>query len=370
MGMEIQLPGFQDNAEIPEVYVAMKKIEKASFGRLAGGEEAHIYTLENKNGMTLVCTDYGCRILRLLVPDRNGEFGDVVLGHRTLEEYAGANYQGAFVGRYANRIGGAKFSLGGKTYQLSKNDGENTLHGGPNGFHQKLFTADAEDGEEPCVVFSATSPDGEEGYPGALRVDVSYTLTNDNELDIRYRAEADGETVFNPTNHAFFNLSGDPQREVLDTELSINATQVTRVGGDLIPDGTFQRVAGTPLDFTQPKAIGRDMGGDDLILRQVGGYDHNFCVDGEGFRLFAEAYEPGSGRVMEVFSDLPGVQLYTFNSVDGLVGKDGLPMRPHTAFCLETQFYPDSPNHDNFPFRTLRPGVPFVTETVYRFSVR
>ena len=369
MGMEITLQGFQDNARIPEVFTAMKPIEKASFGRLAGGEEAHLYTLTNQHGMTLVVSDYGCRIVRLLGPDRDGKPADVVLGHRTLEEYLGGNYQGTFVGRYANRIGGAKFSLGDRTYELTRNDGENTLHGGPLGFHQKLYAAELTNGEEPSITFTGESPDMEEGYPGNLSIQVKYTLTNDNELVIDYRAETDKETVFNPTNHAFFNLTGDPQQEVLDTVLQIHAQRVTRVGSDLIPDGTFQDVEDTPLDFTQPKTIGRDIEGNDPIVQQVGGFDHNYCVDGEGFRLFAKAVEPASGRVMEVFSDLPGVQLYTFNSVDGLIGKDGKPMKPHTAFCLETQFYPDSPNHDSFPFDTLKPGEPFTSRTVYRFSV-
>lgn len=370
MGQEIVFPGFQDNAKIPEVYFAMNNIEKASFGRLADGREAQLFTLKNQQGMTLVCTNYGCRIVQLWVPDRDGRPADVVLGHRTLEEYLGANYQGTFVGRYANRIGGAKFTLDGVTYELTRNDGENTLHGGPGGCHQMLFSAETVDGEEPQVVFTAESPDLEEGYPGNLKIQVSYTLTKDNELKIRYCAVSDKETIFNPTNHAFFNLSGDPQREVLDTELTIHAEKVTRVEGDLIPDGTFIPVKGTPLDFTAPKTIGRDIDGNDEIVQRVRGFDHNFCVDGEGYRPFARAYEPTSGRVMEVFSDLPGVQLYTFNSVDGLIGKDGLPMKPHTAFCLETQFYPDSPNHDNFPFCTLKPEVPFISETTYRFSVR
>ena len=369
MSIEITHQGFQDNGRIPEVYFAMNNIEKASFGRLAGGEETHLYTLTNKNGMKLVTSDYGCRIVQLWVPDRAGKPGDVVLGHRTLEEYLGANYQGTFVGRYANRIGGAKFSLGGQTYELTQNDGENTLHGGPLGFHQKLYQAQPEEGEEPSITYTMTSPDMEEGYPGNLTVQVKYTLTNDNELVIDYRAETDKETVFNPTNHAFFNLTGDPQQEVLDTVLQIHADRVTRVGGDLIPDGTFQDVEDTPLDFTAPKTIGRDIEGNDFIVQRVGGFDHNFCVDGEGLRPFAKAVEPVSGRVMEVFSDLPGVQLYTFNSVDGLIGKDGQPMKPHTAFCLETQYYPDSPNHDNFPFDTLKPGEPFTSRTVYRFSV-
>lgn len=341
------------------------------FGRLPDGRRAEVCVLENDDGMRLEATNYGCRILRLLTKDKNGNLGDVVLGHRTLEEYFGANYQGTFVGRYANRIGGAEFTLNGKTYKLSKNDGENTLHGGPGGYHQALWEMHASvwDGG-PSVTFTHTSPAGDEGYPGRLEMEVTYTLKADGSLELRYDAVSDAETPFNPTNHSFFNLSGDPQKDVLGTELKLNASHVTSVSDDLIPDGAFLNVAGGPLDFRQGKKLGQDMFADDHLIQLCGGFDHNFCVDGEGFRKFAEAYEPESGRVMEVWSDLPGVQLYTFNSVEGLVGKDGNPMKPHTAFCLETQFYPDSVHHDNFPFRYLQPGEPFSTRTVYKFSAR
>lgn len=345
--------------------------EISEFGRLPDGREAQLCTLKSEGGMTLSVTNYGCRIVRLLTKDKDGVLGDVVLGHRTLEEYFGANYQGTFVGRYANRIGNAQFTLNGKTYQLSKNDGGNTLHGGPGGCHQVLWKmcASVKEGE-PSVTFSHVSPDGDEGYPGRLDMEVTYTLKKDDSLELRYKAVSDAETPFNPTNHSFFNLSGDPQKDVLGTFLTINASKVTNVSDDLIPDGTFSDVAGGPLDFTQGKELGRDMFSADHMIHLCGGFDHNFCVDGEGFRKFAEAYEPDSGRVMEVFSDLPGVQLYTFNSVEGLTGKDGQPMKPHTAFCLETQYYPDSVNHQNFPFRYLQPNEPFSTKTVYRFSAR
>ncbi len=340
------------------------------FGKLPDGREAQIFTLKNENGMTLQATNYGCRIVSLLVKDRNGAFGDVVLGHRTLEEYFGANYQGTFVGRYANRIGGAKFSLNGTTYVLSKNDGNNTLHGGPGGYHQVLWDAEFHECSEPSVLFTYTSPDGDEGYPGELKMTVTYTLTRENELVLEYTGISDRETPFNPTNHSFFNLSGDPQKDVLGTTLTLHASAVTQVTDDLIPTGTLLPVAGGPLDFTGGKELGKDMFADDHLIRLCGGFDHNFCVDGEGFRKHGEAYEPESGRMMEVFSDLPGVQLYTFNKAEGLTGKDGKPMKPHTAFCLETQFYPDSVNHPEFPFRYLQPGVSFATKTIYRFSVK
>ena len=346
-------------------------IEKKSFVTLSDGREVTLYTLENKNGLTLETIPYGCRIVRLLTKDRNGVKGDVVLGHNTLEEYLGGNFQGTFVGRYANRIGKATFTLNGKSYQLAKNDGENTLHGGPGGYHQVLWNVDqVQDGDEPSIVFSYVSPDGDEGYPGKLEMTVTYTLTADDGLAMEYRAVSDQETPFNPTNHSFFNLSGDPQKDVLDTSLTIHASHVTEVTDDLIPTGKLLPVAGGPLDFTSGKKLGADMFSEDHLIALCGGFDHNFCVDGTGFRKFAEAWEPESGRVMEVFSDLPGVQLYTFNRAGGLMGKDGNPMRPHTSFCLETQFYPDSVNHKEFPFAFLKPGEQFVSKTVYRFSAK
>ncbi len=346
-------------------------VEKSVFGTLPDGREVALYTLVNAHGMTLVTTPYGCRIVELLVPDKLGRLGDVVLGHRTLEEYFGANYQGTFVGRYANRIGGAQFTLGGKTYTLAKNDGNNSLHGGPGGYHQVLWDAQVADEAEPSITYTYESPDGDEGYPGNLKMKVTYTLKQDNTLAIQYDAESDQETPFNPTNHSFFNLTGDPQKDVLGTYLTINAKETTPVSQDLIPDGTIASVVGGPLDFTTAKKLGDDMFADDAMIQLNGGFDHNFCVEGEGFRKFAEAYEPESGRVMEVWSDLPGVQLYTFNKPDaGLVGKDGNPMKAHSALCLETQYYPDSVNHENFPFQYLQPGKPFTSVTEYRFSVK
>ena len=340
------------------------------FGKLPDGREAQLYTLEG-GGMKMTVTDYGCRIVSLWVKDRNGAFGDIVQGHRTLEEYFGKNYQGTFVGRYANRIGNAEFTLNGVTYKLSKNDGENTLHGGFGGYLTVLWDAEVKDGDEPEIIFTHTSPDGDEGYPGELKMTVSYKLTKDNELELCYTGVSDKETPFNPTNHSFFNLCGDYQKKVLDTYLTLNSKSYTEVSGDLIPSGKILPTENTPLDFTKGKRLGDDMFADDYLISLCGGFDHNFCIDGEGFRKFGEAYEPDSGRVMEIFSDLPGVQLYTFNAVEeGLTDKNGELMQPHTAFCLETQFYPDSVNHANFPFEYLQAGKVFETKTVYRFSVR
>ena len=346
-------------------------ITKSVFGTLPSGETVALYTLQNAAGVTLEVIPYGCRIVKLLTPDRNGALGDVVLGHATLGEYGGSNFQGSFVGRYANRIGGASLTIDGITYALDQNDGVNTLHGGRTGYHQVLFDVkEMVDGDVPSITFRHVSPDGDENYPGTLVVEVQYTLTADNAVEITYRGETDKKTVFNPTNHAFFNLKADGSKDVCSTELKINATHTTEASDDLIPTGTLLPVEGTPLDFTTAKPIGQDIGADDHLIRLCGGFDHNFCVDGEGMREIATAYEPESGRVMEVYSDMPGVQLYTMNTVNGSRNKDGSLMIPHGAFCLETQFYPDSVHHENFPFRFVVPGEPFESKTIYQFSVR
>ena len=343
----------------------------SSFGICPNGHDVPIYTLKNASGMEVSVIPYGCRIIKLLVPGKDGALGDVILGHATPAEYSGSNFHGSFVGRYANRIGGASMVIDGVEYALDKNDGENTLHGGTKGYHQIPFAVkETVDGDEPSVTFAYTSPDGEENYPGTLQVEVQYTLTADHALEIVYRGETDKKTVFNPTNHAFFNLSGDPSKTMLDTVLQINASHVTAVTDDLIPTGELLPVKGTPLDFTAPKTIGQDIFADDHLIQLCGGFDHNFCADGEGLRTIATAYEPQSGRLMEVITDMPGVQLYTTNRISGPLNKDGTPMIPHSAFCLETQFYPDSVHHENFPFRYVEPGVPFVSKTIYKFSVK
>lgn len=345
-------------------------IEERLFGTLPDGRNVPVYTLQNKDGMTLEVIPYGCRIIRLLTKEKNGQVGNVVLGHRTLEEYYGRDYHGSFVGRYANRIGGAQFSIDGAAYTLAKNDGANSLHGGPGGYHQVLWNVEETGGEEePYIIFTHTSMDGDEGFPGTLKLIVRYSLTRQNGLVLEYIAEADKKTVFNPTNHAFFNLSGNSQKDILGTFMQIHASKTTAVKKDLIPTGELLEVAGTPLDFTKPKKLGDDMFSKFPAIAMCGGFDHNFCVDGDGLRKHAEVYEPESGRVMEVFSSMPGVQLYTMNKAEG-VNSDGTKMKPHTAFCLETQYYPDSPNHKNFPFEYIEPGKMFGCATEYRFSVR
>lgn len=345
-------------------------IEIKEFGVLPDGRKVSAFTLRNASGTEAVISDYGCRILSLTVKDRDGKPGDMVLGHRSLEEYLGKNFQGATIGRFGNRIDGAKFTIDGREYTLAKNDGDNSLHGGPGGFHQALWEA-SPDQEAQRISFTLQSPDGEEGFPGKVSAKVTYELTDDNELSITYESESDKLTPYNPTNHSFFNLSGDHGKDILGTQLTINAARFTAVRDDLIPTGELMDVAGGPLDFRNPKPLGQDMFADDHLIKLCQGFDHNFCTDGSGFRKIAEAYEPDSGRVMEVFTDMPGVQLYTFNIPDpGLIGKDGEPMKPHTAFCLETQFYPDTVHHENFPGGFLKPGETFVSRTSYKFSVK
>ena len=346
-------------------------IEKQPFGTLPDGRVVDLYTLKNNAGMTVEVINFGCRLIRVLTPDRNGAPGDVILGHRTLEEYYGHDFQGSLVGRYANRIAHAEFTIDGKTYHLAANDGENALHGGPGGYHQVLWTvADVTGGDAPSITFTHTSPDGDEGYPGKLEMRVVYTLSEDNALSLEYNAMSDAMTPINFTNHSYFNLSADPDRDVLDTQLKINADYVTAVDDGLIPTGGYVAVKGTPLDFTSFKTIGQDIHSDDPLVKKIGGYDHNYCILGAGMRKFAETIHPETGRRMEVFSDLPGMQLYTFNGGSPALGKNGKPYISHNGFCLETQFYPDSPHHASFPFAFQPAGVPFKTTTIYKFSVK
>lgn len=346
-------------------------LEKKPFGTLPDGRPVEMYVMKNAAGMTVEVIPYGCRLVRILTPDRAGRLGDVVIGHDTFPEYM-EDVHGSVIGRFANRIGGATFTIDGKEYPLMKNDGENCLHGGSVGYAYVLWdVVETADGDQPSVTFSYTSPDGESGFPGTLTVKVQYVLTADNSLILDYQAETDHETPVNLTNHAYFNLSGDPSHKMLDTVLQINADEVTAVTDDLIPTGEFVKVEGTHLDFRTPKPIGQDINSPDHLMQVCGGYDHNFVISGSGMRKAAEAWEPESGRVMECFTDLPGMQLYTANSMSSQSkNKGGTPMSDHNSFCLETQFYPDSVHHENFPYENLKPGKSYHSQTVYRFSVR
>lgn len=348
-------------------------IQKNLFGTMITGTPINIYTLQNAVGMKAEIIPYGCRIVRLWAPDKSGNVSDVILGHDNLESYCvPGDFHGAVVGRYANRIGGAKLEINGTTYNLTVNEGKNSLHGGKVGFHQKLWNVtNVADGDTPSITFQYVSKDGEEGFPGKLSVEITYTVTADNALNIEYKAKTDKETAVNLTNHSFFNISGDASNDVLSQFLQINAKYYTDVDDRLIPTGKFVSVTGTPLDFTVPKTIGQDIDKDDRLLKLCNGYDHNYVLNGSGMKKAAELYDPQSGRVMEAFTDLPGMQLYTANGFNAdAINKNGVKMQAHHAVCLETQFFPDSVNQPKFPFSFLKPCETFKTTTIYKFSVR
>jgi aldose 1-epimerase len=353
-------------------------IRKESFGKTASGEQVDLYTLSNKKGMEVAITNFGGTVVRLKVPDRAGKVADVVLGFDTLEGYEkGTGYFGATVGRYGNRIGGGTFSIDGKTYTLPKNNGNNTLHGGISGFNRKVWKARelaSRDGESLEMTY--LSPDGEEGFPGNLSVKAVFTVPEDrNELKIDYTATTDKDTVLNLTNHSYFNLAGEGNGDILDHVLTLHAKQFTPVDKSLIPTGELRDVAGTPMEFTSATAIGKriDESYDQLVFGK--GYDHNFVISragsGNGLTLAAEAYDPKSGRRLEVLTTEPGVQFYSGNFLDGAVkGKGNKTYGKRAAFCLETQHFPDSPNHPNFPSTLLKPNAVFQSETVFRFSAK
>lgn len=329
------------------------------------------YTLTNTNGMVAKIMEYGAILTELRVPDRSGKCSNVVLGFDNLADYLkGHPHFGATTGRVANRIAKARFTLDGHDYQLAANNGPNHLHGGPKGFDKALWQSEVQkhDAPEATVRFSYLSKDGEEGYPGNLSVTVSFTLTAENALRIDYRATTDKATLVNLTNHSYFNLAG--AGDVLNHLLQLAATRYTPADRELIPTGEIASVHGTPLDFTQPTALGARL---EQLQPDPGGYDHNFVVDGGGSSLVfaARASEPSTGRVMEVLTTEPGVQLYTGNFLDGrLKGLGGVVYIRHSGFCLETQHFPDAIHHPNFPSVVLRPGQTFNSTTVYRFSVQ
>ncbi len=344
-------------------------LDKASFGRLPDGAEADLFTLANGRGVTVKFTNYGLIITELLTPDRDGKPGNIVLGFDTLARYLqGHPFFGAIAGRVANRIGQGTFTLDGKTYQLATNNGPNHLHGGKVGFDKKLWKIEGYEltPDLASVVFSHVSPDGDEGYPGTLKTTVTYTLNKDNELRIQYQATTDQPTPVNLTNHSYFNLAG---KEAIDPQvLQLWASRYTITDEGLIPTGEIAPVKGTPLDFTVPRPFGEAINQTGL---QPPGYDHNFVLDSGGQRLAlaARVTDPASGRVLEVETDQPGVQLYTANHfpTDGYECNGGLRFPAHGAFCLETQNFPDAVNKPQFPQAVLRPGETYDTTTVFRF---
>lgn len=350
-------------------------VERASFGTMADGTPVEIHTLMNAHGMEVRLIDYGAAITSIRVPDRHGRFDDVVLGFDSLALYETKSpYFGATVGRYANRIARGRFRIDGTTYELPVNDGPNALHGGLRGFDKRVWHPEPFRTDSTCgVVFTRVSPDGEEGYPGTLQVKVTYTLTADNALRMDYEATTDKPTIINLTNHAYFNLAGAGNGDVLGHVLMIPASRFTPIDSTLIPTGEIRSVDGTPLDFRRPTAIGARIESADTQLRLAGGYDHNWVLEHprDSLALAARVYEPTSGRVLEVYTTEPGVQFYTGNFLDGTItGKQGRRYGRRSALTLETQHYPDSPNHPNFPSTLLRPGETYRSRTVYRFSVK
>ncbi len=350
----------------------MPTYEIQAFGNTAEGEAVELYTLNNSQGMRVTITNYGGIVTSLWVPDRDGAMGDVVLGYDNLEEYLDASpYFGAIVGRYGNRIANGRFTLDDVEYTLAINNGPNHLHGGIVGFDKVLWDAEPyAESDEVGVRLSYTSVDGEEGYPGNLAVTVTYALTNANELRVDYALETDQATVANVTHHGYFNLAGHASGDILGHELLLNADRFTPVDEGLIPTGELRAVVGTPMDFRTPYPIGERIDADNEQMRHGGGYDHNWVLNGESgtLRLAARVSEPTTGRVMEVYTTEPGIQFYTGNFLDGTnVGKGGANYGRRTGLCLETQHFPDSPNHLEFPSTVLRPGERYQSTTVYRF---
>jgi aldose 1-epimerase len=371
------------------------RVSRAPFGGFAGGTAVDIFTLANGRGMDVRTMPYGAAIVSIRVPDRGGAIGDVVLGFDTLPDYVAKNrFFGVVAGRYGNRIAKGRFTLDGRTYALATNNGANHLHGGVKGFDKVVWEAEPfERDGNVGVAYSHTSPDGDEGYPGTLRVRVTYTLSPSNALTVDYDATTDAPTPINLTQHSYFNLAGDGSGDILGHEVTIDADRFTPVDATLIPTGELAPVAGTPFDFRQPTAVGARIGADHPQLKAGNGYDHNFVLNktaggstgpalrteesagskGRGLLLLehaARVVDPKSGRTLDVSTSEPGVQFYTGNFLDGTVtGKSGHVYQRRAGLCLETQHFPDSPNHPDFPSTILRPGTRFQSRTVFTFGV-
>jgi aldose 1-epimerase len=341
-------------------------METKSFGKTAEGEEVKLFTCTNAGGSVLKLTDYGASVVSVEVPDRDGKLANVNLGFERLDGYLGGHpFFGATVGRFCNRIAGGRFTLDGKEYQLAKNNGPHHLHGGDKGFNRYVWKSEAiADDDAVGVRFTHTSPDGDENYPGTLRMTATYTLTNENELRIELTATTDKPTVVNLTNHNYWNLAGAGSGNILDHVLTLEADKYLPVDDTLIPTGELAAVKGTPFDFTKPTAIGSRF---DQLQGDPTGYDHCYVLRGQDGKLAlaARVQSPKSGRVMEIYTTQPGVQLYTGNFLDGSAANGG--NQQHEGFCLETQHYPDSPNKPEFPTTVLRPGETFRAVTVHRF---
>lgn len=358
----------EDSTKSEQKEEVKMSISKAAFGKTKEGTAVDLYTLTNKKGVTVKITNYGAIVTSIITPDKNGQAGDVVLGFDNIEGYLlPPPYFGAIVGRYGNRIAKGRFKIDGKEYKLATNNGVNHLHGGEKGFDKVVWQAQEVPGDnETALKLTYLSKDGEEGYPGNLTSTVTYTLTNDNELRIDYQATTDKKTPVNLTNHSYFNLSAGKSDDILAHELMIDADKFTVVDKTLIPTGEQRAVKGSAMDFKTATAIGS------RIANVEGGYDHNYVLNNNGKSgLVATAYEPTSGRLLEVYTEQPGVQFYSGNFLDGTItGKGSKVYKKHAGFCLETQHFPDSPNQSTFPSTILNPGDTLKSATIYKFSVR
>ncbi|HZK95292.1 MAG TPA: aldose epimerase family protein [Prolixibacteraceae bacterium] len=354
-----------------------KESQKMLFEKEINGKQVTLFTLENSNGVKVTLTNYGGKIVNFWVPDRNGKMSDISLGFNTIDEYLkGSKSFGATVGRYANRIAKATFTLDSVAYHLPVNNGPNCIHGGPDGFYSKVFDAKPiETPEGKDVEMHYVSPDGENGFPGTLDFYVSFKLTDKNELVINYKATTDKATVLNVTNHSYFNLKGEGKGEITGMDVVVNGDSIAEVANsEMIPTGIYRNIVGTTMDFKSPRLVSKDIDADYDQLKYGGGYDHAWILNksekGE-LSFAASAYEPESGRFMEVFTTEPSVQFFTGNSLNGSqIGKSGIAYAKRTGFCFETQHLPDSPNHPNFPTTVLRPGETFNSTTIYKFSVK
>ena len=351
------------------------RISTSSFGTMPDGQPVTSYRLENRLGSQIEIIDLGGIITSLVVADKNGDFSDIVLGLDTPEQYTSDSpYFGAIVGRYANRIANGKFSIDGNEYSLATNNGPNALHGGIVGFDKKIWNAETfENDTSASIRLSLTSQDGDEGYPGTLSAQVEYIFDDENRLTINYSATTDKTTVLNMSQHSYFNLDGHASGSIESMELMLNASHYTPVDQTLIPTGEIAPVENTPMDFRNAKPIGQDINNDFEQLQFGGGYDHNWALDKEienEISLAARVVSPKSGRMLEVYTDQPGIQFYTRNFLEiGHQGKNGTTYNYRGGFCLETQHFPDSPNHNNFPPTLLMPGEEFSSTTIFKFSL-
>ena len=343
-------------------------VQVENFGKTKDGKEVELYTIENKAGMKAQVTTYGAILVRLFAPDKDGKLDDVVLGFDQLEDYfVNGSFFGATIGPSANRIKDAKFSIDGNTYQLDVNDGPNNLHSQfDQGYHKRLWSATNNDNS---VTFSMVDADGTMGFPGNKKLQVTYTVTEDNALQIHYDGVSDKKTILNMTNHSYFNLGGHKAKEIYDEIMWIKASHYTPVVAGAIPTGEIAPVAGTVMDFTTPKKVGQDIDADCEQLKLVQGYDHNWAIDDyDGkIQLIAKVTDEDAGRTMEVYSDLPGVQFYAGNCIAPIIGKEGEHYGPRKALCLETQYFPNSANETNFIQPILEAGDTYNTTTIYKF---